>query len=372
MNTKISSVELKLVAPQKKAIELGTHTGLVHEGLVLCRIRSDDGLTGMSGLTTYTETAVDRSIFEAAKNVAPHMIGISPMHIEKIHSILNAQYNFLKSQCISLFDIALWDLAAKRAELPLYEYIGAAKTRIPAYASLPMFPDVNGYLDYLKRIEKKPYRNVKIHPFCQLTKDLELIDTLSEKYGRRFGFYFDTEQQYGREEALQIGKQLERHSCFLFFEAPISDHDVEGYKWLRSKLDIPILQSGIEIFSPHMIAHLIQQRVCDRLRFDVTLTGGVTTAQKLLGLADSANLKTEIQSWGYLITQAANLHVMLSTISSSEFEQAMPFEPYEWGALTTLRMDDEGFISPPNRPGLGIEYDWDLVDRCTMSQMTYS
>ena len=121
-----------------------------------------------------------------------------------------------------------------------------------------------------------------------------------------------------------------------------------------------------------MIAYLIQQGVCDRLRFDVTLTGGVTTAQKLLGLAETDNLKTEIQSWGYSITQAANLHLMLSTISSSEFEQAMPFEPYDWGAVTTLRMDDEGFISPPNKPGLGIEYDWDLVDSCTINQVTYS
>ena len=289
----------------------------------------------MSGLTTYTETTVDRSIFEAAKNVAPFLIGASSMSQKKVHSKLNAQYNFLKSQCISLFDIALWDLAAKRADLPLYQYIGAAKNRMPVYASLPMFPDVNGYLDYLKRLEKDPYRNVKIHPFCQLTKDLELIEALSEKYGQRFGFYFDTEQQYGREEALQIGRQLERHSCFIFFEAPISDHDIEGYKWLRSNLDIPIVQSGIEIFSPLMIGHLIQQGVCDRLRFDVTLTGGVTTAQKLIGLAEVANLKTEIQSWGYLITQAANLHMMLSTTSSSEFEQAMPFEPYEWGTLTT-------------------------------------
>ena len=372
MNTKIKTVELKLVDPQKQAIELGTHTGHVHEGLVLCRITSNDGTTGMSGLTTYTETAVDRSIYEAAKNVAPYIVGVSPMYMEKIHSKLNAQYNFLKSQCISLFDIALWDLAAKRAELPLYEYIGAAKHRVPVYASLPMFPDVKGYLDSLKLIEKDPYRNVKIHPFCRLTQDLELIDALSEKYGRRFGFYFDTEQQYGREEALKIGKQLEQHSCFIFFEAPISDHDVEGYRWLRSKLDIPIVQSGIEIFSPLMIAYLLQQGVCDRLRFDVTLTGGVTAAQKLLGLAEAANLKTEIQSWGYLITQAANLHMMLSTVSSGEFEQAMPCEPYEWGALATLRMDDEGFISPPDKPGLGIEYDWNLVDRCTMDQSTYS
>ena len=235
-----------------------------------------------------------------------------------------------------------------------------------------MFPDVDGYLDFLKGIETKPYRNVKIHPFCDLEKDLQLIDALAEKYWRRFGFYFDTEQQYGREAALRIGRQMERHSCFIFFEAPISDHDVEGYKWLRSKLDIPIVQSGIEIFSPLMISHLIQQGVCDRLRFDVTLTGGVTSAKKLLGLAESSNLKTEIQSWGYLITQAANLHMMLTTTSSSEFELAMPFEPYEWGAVTPLKMDAEGFISPPENPGLGIAYDWDLVDSYTMSQMTYS
>ena len=121
-----------------------------------------------------------------------------------------------------------------------------------------------------------------------------------------------------------------------------------------------------------MIAHLVQHGVCDRLRFDVTLPGGVTTARKLLGLAEAANLKTEIQSWGYLVTQAANLHMMLTTASSSEFEQAMPFEPYEWGAKSTLRMDAKGFISPPDKPGLGIAYDWDLVDNCTISQVKYS
>jgi L-alanine-DL-glutamate epimerase-like enolase superfamily enzyme len=59
---------------------------------------------------------------------------------------------------------------------------------------------------------------------------------------------------------------------------------------------------------------------------------------------------------------------MLSTATSNEFEQAMPCEPYEWGVLDPIKMDAEGFIAPHDRPGLGIEYDWEMVQNFSVDQ----
>ena len=81
------------------------------------------------------------------------------------------------------------------------------------------------------------------------------------------------------------------------------------------------------------------------------------------GMAMTAahNRKCEVQSWGYTLTQAANLHLMLAYSNCDYFEQAAPFEKYEVGARQVIRPDADGCVSPSGLPGLGIELDWDAL-----------
>ena len=83
-------------------------------------------------------------------------------------------------------------------------------------------------------------------------------------------------------------------------------------------------------------------------------------ALELLMIANDAGLPIEIQSWGHSLAQAANLHLMLANERTQYFEAAMPKEAYEFGMKNGILLD-QGQVVAPERPGLGIEVDWDIL-----------
>ena len=97
------------------------------------------------------------------------------------------------------------------------------------------------------------------------------------------------------------------------------------------------------------------------VRQDATVCGGITPLNKCFAIAEAHGKPLEIQSWGYTITQAANLHVALAHNNGVYFEQAFPYENFEYGAKNVIRTDKEGFVHAPEGDGLGVEMDWAAV-----------
>jgi L-alanine-DL-glutamate epimerase-like enolase superfamily enzyme len=94
---------------------------------------------------------------------------------------------------------------------------------------------------------------------------------------------------------------------------------------------------------------------------DTTIVGGFTPARKVMALAAANGMTVELQCWGYTLTQAANLHLMLAYDNCGYFEQPVPYSAYEYGSLDMIRTDSEGYVHAPPGPGLGIRIDWDAV-----------
>ena len=74
-------------------------------------------------------------------------------------------------------------------------------------------------------------------------------------------------------------------------------------------------------------------------------------------------MNVEIQSWGYTLTQAANLHVMLAHRNCGFFEQPVPYPAFEYGSLDVIRTDKEGYVHAPPGDGLGIRTDWAAMEK---------
>ena len=84
-----------------------------------------------------------------------------------------------------------------------------------------------------------------------------------------------------------------------------------------------------------------------------------------MAVAAASSMNVEIQCWGYTLTPAANLHLMLAYDNCAYFEQPIPFEPYEYGARNFIRTDPEGHVHAPPGPGLGIDMDWEAVRKAS-------
>jgi L-alanine-DL-glutamate epimerase-like enolase superfamily enzyme len=93
---------------------------------------------------------------------------------------------------------------------------------------------------------------------------------------------------------------------------------------------------------------------------------GVTPAKKIADMCAGFHMNCELHSWGSIIGQAANLHVMAAIQNCEFFEQAVPLERFEVCAKDHFSIDSEGYVHVPVRPGMGVELDWDEIDKRTV------
>lgn len=145
-------------------------TGDWHRTVVtqtILRITTTDGLEGLAGATTYTPHARDGSVAEGLRCTLPVLFRHSLLDREAIRRALEAATITIPAPlgAISLIDIALHDLAAKAAGLPLYRFLGAARERIPSYASLRRLDDAQAYVEAVAGHIAEGYRAFKLHVF---------------------------------------------------------------------------------------------------------------------------------------------------------------------------------------------------------------
>jgi len=357
----VKKIELFAIGPNGKKISWSSFLGPMNEAMIVARLTFDTGLQGIAGLTTYTEHEFDQTAFQSAVLMSPFLLGRHLDEITEIHQGMMAKYVPLKHLSCSLFDIALHDAKAKSLGLPLYKMLGAEQEKVRAYASSPVFDTIEEYLAYCHEMLAQGFNAIKIHPPCVYETDKKLVEALHIEFAdQQIGWSLDVDANYNLEEALSMGKLLDEY-LWEFFEEPLSDANLAGYQTLVSSLELDIISGGNSLPHPLLIEYGLKQGYWNRSRFDVTSIGGFTSASQVMASTKVQSCLAEVQSWGYTLTQAANLHLMLAHKECYYFEQAAPYEKYEFGAKQVFRPDAEGYIQAPTELGLGVELDWELV-----------
>ena len=371
-NITVKNIAIYAIGPNGKKVTFGSHLGLMYEAMIVANLKLSNGVEALAGLTTYTEHEYDMTAFSSAIQMAPFVLGKNVFEIPKIYENMRRRYVPLGHISTSLFDIALHDGKAKTFGVPLYKMLGEAKNKIQAYSSCPSLSDDASYIDFCKSIILQGYRSIKIHPYGKILDDMRLVSLLSKTFSNtEICWNLDAEGVYSQSEALKMGRLLDNLQ-WEFFEAPFQDSNLTAYKALSDALDIDVLSSGNGVPDLHIIQLALEMRAWDRIRFDVTSIGGFTGAREAMALASAHGLKGELQSWGYTLTQAANLHFLLSQTHCEYFEQSAPFETYEFGSMNVFRPDDEGYVFANNLPGLGVEMDWQLLNQYMYAHREFS
>jgi L-alanine-DL-glutamate epimerase-like enolase superfamily enzyme len=335
----------------------------------ILRLTTRGGLEGVAGAVMCSSHAFDRSIAETLRYLLPEVMGRSPLEREALWYRLRSLNTPLVPQAISLIDIALWDLAGRLAELPLYQLLGGARERVPAYASTPLLADAKAYVDYCAARLEEGFTAVKFHCWCEPSRDVPMVETVHRALADRgLALMLDVEQRYTRDQALGAARRLEPLGL-AWFEAPLLDTDLEGYRELCRHTTVPIIPAGNTVLDLAGVARGLAMGAWSAARVDVTIAGGITPARKIMALAEAHNTTCELQCWGYTLTQAANLHVMLAFANCRYFEQPAPYPAFEHGALDVIRPDGAGNVGVPDAPGLGIGIDWPAVEAATIHRL---
>jgi L-alanine-DL-glutamate epimerase-like enolase superfamily enzyme len=344
-------------------------------------VRTDDGAAGYyfgghfhgdrDGLL-----AGDRALVE--QFLGPILAGHDPFEREEIWQQLWAAK--LPENVVSVIDLALWDLAGRATGLPVHKLLGSARRRVKAYASsfnnLGM-PDE--YAAHALDCRRQGYRAYKIHPYhywnpatrepalprpSYVDWDIEACRAVRAAVGDDMVLMFDpwgTYQTYA--DALRVGRELERLG-FYWYEHPMPEHRVDAYVRLAEELTIPICSPEIAEGGIHTRAQWILRHASDISRIDV-LRGGITGAMKMAATCDAFGIRCELHMSGF-----GNLQVLGATTEDvcEYYERGLlgPGARYEttppYLTVPCDPLDDDGFVTVPQGPGLGYDIDWGYID----------
>lgn len=358
--TRIVDVEIHAVGMESTTARYSGREEAWHEVNNILRITTADGFEGISGVDTYHQGEFSDEHLLELQNVAAELIALQSLDPVEVGTLLDRTRPDLSDEARSSIDIALWDLAARKADRPLYELLGARRDSMEPYASLPFYESLPEYIEAVYQYAKLGYTTFKFHVWGSIEEDLRLVELVQQTFANSpYRFMIDLEGAYDLEDAVRLGRQMDE-GLFVWLEGPIDDELLAQYAELRSRLAIQIIPAGYNIYSPEFIRQGIETGSWDSGRFDATVVGGISKALELLLIANNAGLPIDIQSWGHSLAQAANLHLMLANERTRYFEAPMPKEAFEFG-VKNGNLIDRGRVVAPAGPGLGIEVDWDRL-----------
>lgn len=331
---------------------------------VVISLKTDEGLVG----TSFGFGGLDARInARAFAQVRPFFLGRDPLAREqnaREFRRFDRRWNHTPIYAYGPFDIASWDLAGKRADLPVHELIGTASNRRAVYVSSMFLETPGQYADQAREVQARGFRGYKVHPPGPLQVDLEVYTAVRDAVGPAFALMADPVATHSFEQAMLVGRNLEALG-YLWFEEPVYDYDFESLKKLTHALDIPIAGTETIAGGSHLTAQFISSGAVDIVRTDPSWRGGITSALKTAHLAEAFGMSCEIHTAIAHPLELANLHTALSISNTEWLELLYPIEDFSFGLAEPLDIRD-GYAYAPLRPGIGAVYDWDAIDDATV------
>ena len=345
----LSHVILPLAVPISDAKVLtGRQKPMTEISFLFAEIETREGHSGVG--FSYSKRAGGRGQYEHAKEVAGNLIGEDPNDIARLWDKLvwagaSVGRSGLATQAIAAFDIALWDLKARRAKLPLAKLLGAHRDAVQCYNTSGGFLS-SPLAEVLKNVEgclARGIGGIKIkvgQPDPMI--DIERVTAVHKLIDGRAHLMVDANQQWDRVTAQRFGRLVEPLNL-TWIEEPLDAYDSEGHAALAAMLDTPIA-SGEMLTSVAEHWELIRHHSVDFIQPDAPRVGGITQFLKIMALADQARLRMAPHF-------AMEIHLHLSA--------AYPHEPwvehFEWlEPLFNERLAIVGGrMQVSNRPGLG-------------------
>jgi L-alanine-DL-glutamate epimerase-like enolase superfamily enzyme len=266
--------------------------------LVGLRIATDAGITG----TGYTVTvgyggSVIREVLDSL--YVRELIGRDPHDVRAIwNSLYSGKAHWIgragaTTMGLAAVDIALWDILAKAAELPLWQLLGGARS-----TALPVYNTHAGWLNYsvpqlqdeAKRLLDAGYTALKMKVgLADPREDLRRVRAVRETVGRETALMLDANQAWDLLQAQTAARWLaELEPSWL--EEPLHPDDIPAHHALKQSTAIPIAL-GEQLYTTHAFRDYLTQRAVDIVQVDVCRVGGITPWLEVAALAKAHGVR---------------------------------------------------------------------------------
>jgi L-alanine-DL-glutamate epimerase-like enolase superfamily enzyme len=342
---------------------------------LLIRIETDAGITGfgeVDSLPSVVKAIVDAPPSHAIASGLRHLlIGENPLEIDRLwHKLYRGSIYYGRQgpaiHAISGIDIALWDIKGKALGQPIHRLLGGPhRPAIRAYASTLMPDTPEETASVVAELVGRGFTAVKLGwgPFGRdAEQDVALVRAARRAAGDEVELMFDIGLGWpNADHAIRQVRRFEEYRPY-WVEEPLWPDDVAGYRKLADAVETRIA-CGEEDATRWGFAQLMERGHVDVIQPDVTRAGGISECVRIAQLAELRGVTMVPHAWSTGIIKAASLH-LLGAMPHATFLEYCVQETALNQLLTVERFPVvDGMVALPERPGLGIEIDEDVVRR---------
>ncbi len=350
--TKIVAIELRL--PESDVIDKASSA----QDSLIIKIHTDEGIVGIGEVDSCPRVA--KAAIEApfshsiASGLGRILTGMNPLDIRVINEKLYQSTFYIGRRgvvvhAIGGIDIALWDIAGKYYNQPVYQLLGGVfRKKIRAYASILFGKDGQETCEIGKKWINKGFTAVKFGwaPMGQSEKlDLELVEGARRGVGDEYDVLIDAGCCWDTMTAIRRAKQFEDYKI-LWLEEPLEQDNLEGYRKLTDVSRIPVA-AGEGDSGRFAWRDLIERGGINIAQVDVA-RNGFTEAVRIADMAEDHGLKVVNHFYTTGVNLAAGLHWLASRKTAFIFEYCVEETPLRWDVTKQkMEVDGDGFVHVP-------------------------
>ena len=345
---------------------------------------TDEGIVGIGERIAGSSYATRLSDLNSHGNlieefVAQFVIGQNPLNSELIWDKMYGTHHDLRhpslyaTPVISAIDMALWDIAGKVANQPIYNLLGGQyHEKLRAYAYMPSV-DLDKYPEKAGEVAVQlleegnsackidpfmPLHPIRDIPLAQIEHAGKIFESIRNAVGNRLEVGIGTHGQMPTYSAIRVANYLEPYHPF-WFEEPVMPENIDEMARVAAHTSIPIA-TGERLVTKYEFAQVLKKQAAQILQLDVGQCGGITEAKKIASMAEAHYAM--IAPHMYCGPVAAAAAIQIDTCSPNFLIQEANQGPLHKKIFKEPLVFENGFIVPPTGPGLGVEFDEDVLN----------
>jgi L-alanine-DL-glutamate epimerase-like enolase superfamily enzyme len=329
---------------------------------IFVRVYASNGLYG-TGETRPNPVVTGETqdiAFAAGADIARTIIGKNPLEIEQ--RLADLERRLVKNSGIKCaFDMALYDLFGKSAELPLYIILGGSKRPLYTDNTVSLAP-ADEMVEKARSYREQGFKAIKVKLGGGEREDIHRIREIRKAVGEEVDIRLDANQGWDFKTAVHILQALEQYGI-QYCEQPLAYWDHTNMKRLREHTSIPIMADE-SLFGPHDAFTLASDGCCDYFNIKLTKAGGIHNGNKINTIAESAGIPCMIgcmTETRLSLSAAAHLMSARENIRFADLDgyRSMKHDPVIGGVEYNV-----GDMSLPDTPGTGADVDAEFLRQC--------
>ena len=368
---KIRSVEIHPIrAPRIQVVRSGPSTNVTASEFGIVQIVCEGGYTGL-GEISITYPQIGFSLCHAARKlIAPALISLDALQLPKILAVID-HLLLGELSCTYIrtaFEMALLDLAGKRYGIPVYQILGGkAREAVPLICGVYQGPPEE-MAAYARAGVDEGYHGVKLKVGRKLKDDLAAVRAVTAAVGAETPIRLDANMAWQTiPEAARAMRALAAEATVAWFEQPLFRHNLEELRFLRAQTGLPVMADE-SLQTLHDAYQAARAEAADVWNVYISEAGGLFAASQIFALAGALNIPCIIGS---------QAEMGIGTAAAAHFGVAVPNLPYACETIGPLRYRQDivrksvpivnGFLYPPEGPGLGVELNEEALREMTVA-----